>query len=125
MTQLLYIHLVAATVWVGGLILMAGIVPAVRGAPDDRTVIQAIARRFGVISWTALAVLVVTGLTMIMIGFGLSTTLTTKIGLVIVSAGLAAWHAIYARSQRPRTRGMVQATILVLALVIVGLAIRL
>ncbi|MEX1038770.1 MAG: hypothetical protein WDZ96_07950 [Acidimicrobiia bacterium] len=125
MTYLLYIHLVAATVWVGGLILMAGIVPAVRNATDDRTVIQAVAKRFGVISWTALAVLVVTGITMIMIGFNLSTTLTTKIGLVIVSAALAAWHTVSARHQTPRTRGLIQATILVLALVILGLAINL
>lgn len=125
LTYLLYIHLVAATVWVGGLIVMAGLVPAVRKATDDRTVIQAIAQRFGVISWTALAVLVVTGITMVMIGFNLSTTLTTKIGLVIVSATLAAWHTVSARHQTPRTRGMIQATILVLALVILGLAINL
>ncbi len=40
---------------------MGGLVPAVRKATDDRAVIQAMARRFGVISWIALGVLVVTG----------------------------------------------------------------
>lgn len=125
MTYLLYIHVVAATVWVGGLIVMAGLVPAVRNVTDDRTVIRAIAQRFGVLSWSALGILVATGIAMLLIGFDLSTTMTTKIGLVFVSAALAAWHTVSARHQTPRTRGMIQATILLLALVILGLAINL
>lgn len=125
MTVLLYIHVVAATVWVGGLIVMAGLVPAVREVTDDRTVIRAIAQRFGVFSWTALGLLVITGVAMLLIGFDLSTTLTTKIGLVFAAAALAAWHTVSARHQTPRRRAMIQATILLLALVIVGLAINL
>lgn len=125
MTYLLYIHLLAATVWVGGLIVMAGLVPAVRRVTDDRTVLQAMARRFGVISWIALGTLVLTGTTMLLIGFNLSTTLTTKLGLVFASAALAAWHTVSARHQSPRARGIIQATILLLALVIVALAINL
>jgi uncharacterized membrane protein len=125
MTYLLYIHVVAATVWVGGLIVMAGLVPAVRNVTEDRTVIRAIAQRFGVLSWTALGLLMLTGIAMLLIGFDLTTTLTTKIGLVFVAAALAAWHIVSARHQTPRRRGMVQATILLLALVIVGLAINL
>lgn len=125
MTYLLYIHVLAATVWVGGLIVMASLVPAVRRVTDDRTVLQAMARRFGAISWIALGLLVLTGTTMLLIGFNLSTTLTTKIGLVFASAALAAWHTVSARHQTPRRRGMIQATILLLALVIVALAINL
>jgi uncharacterized membrane protein len=125
MTYLLYIHVVAATVWVGGLIVMAGLVPAVRNVTEDRTVIRAIAQRFGVLSWTALGLLMLTGIAMLLIGFDLTTTLTTKIGMVFVAAALAAWHIVSARHQTPRRRGMVQATILLLALVIVGLAINL
>ena len=125
MTYLLYIHVLSATVWVGGLIVMAGLVPAVRRVTDDRTVLQAMARRFGAISWIALGILVLSGTTMLLIGFNLSTTLTAKIGLVFASAALAAWHTVSARHQTPRTRGMIQATILLLALVIVALAINL
>jgi hypothetical protein len=66
-----------------------------------------------------------TGIAMLLIGFDLTTTLTTKIGMVFVAAALAAWHIVSARHQTPRRRGMVQATILLLALVIVGLAINL
>jgi putative copper export protein len=124
-TVLLYVHLIAATVWVGGLIVMAGLVPSIRASTDDRTVIQNVAKRFGLISWTALTVLVLTGMSMVLIGFNLSTALTTKIGLVLVSAVLAAWHTVSASSQTPRTRGLIQAMILVLGLIIVGIAINL
>jgi len=124
-TFLLYIHLIAATVWVGGLIVMAGLVPTIRANTDDRAVIQAVARRFGLISWTALAVLVLTGTSMVVIGFNLSMALTTKIGLVLISASLAAWHTVSASNQPPRTRGVIQAVILVLGLVIVWIAINL
>jgi uncharacterized membrane protein len=125
MTYLLYIHVVAATVWVGGLIVMAALVPAVREVTDDHTVIRAIAQRFGVLSWTALGLLVITGTAMLLIGVDPSTTMTIKIGLVFASAALAAWHMVSARHQTPRKRGMIQASILLLALVIVGLAINL
>lgn len=125
MTVLVYIHLIAATVWVGGLIVMAGLIPAIRATTDDRGVIQAVAKRFGLISWTALGVLVVTGTSMLVIGFNLSMALTTKIGLVLVSAALAAWHTVSASSQTARTRGMIQGAILVLGLVIVWIAINL
>jgi putative copper export protein len=124
-TFLLYVHLIAATVWVGGLIVMAGLVPTIRANTGDRAVIQAVARRFGLISWTALAVLVLTGTAMVVIGFNLSTALTTKIGLVLISASLAAWHTVSASNQAPRTRGVIQAVILVLGLVIVWIAINL
>lgn len=124
MTFLLYIHVVAATVWVGGLIVMAGLVPAVREVTDDRTVIRAIAQRFGVLSWSALGILVITGVAMLLIGFNLSTALTAKIGLVFAAAAMAAWHMVSARHQTPRRRAMTQATILLLALVIVGLSIN-
>jgi uncharacterized membrane protein len=125
MTYLLYIHVVAATVWVGGLIVMAALVPAVREVTDDHTVIRAIAQRFGVLSWTARGLLVITGTAMLLIGVDPSTTMTIKIGLVFASAALAAWHMVSARHQTPRKRGMIQASILLLALVIVGLAINL
>ena len=124
MTVLLYIHVIAATVWVGGLIVLAGLVPAVRRATDDGEVIRVMARRFGVISWTALGLLIVTGTWMVMIAFNLSGVLVTKIALVLVSAGLAAWHTAAAGSQSPRLRGMIQGAILTLGLVIVGLALE-
>lgn len=56
----LFLHVLAASVWVGGQLTLAGLVPALRaGGPDaPRTV----ARRFNRIAWPAFGVLFVTGL---------------------------------------------------------------
>jgi len=116
-----YIHLLSATVWVGGLIVLGGLVPAVRKTTDDRSVIQAIARRFGVMSWTALGLLVLTG-TLMVFDRAWTGTLIAKIGLVMLSALLAAWHTMAAREQSPAVRGAIQGVILILALVILWLA---
>ena len=116
-----YIHLLSATVWVGGLIVLGGLVPAVRKTTDDRSVIQAIARRFGVMSWTALGLLVLTG-TLMVFDRVWTGTLIAKIGLVMLSALLAVWHTMAAREQSPAVRGAIQGVILILALVILWLA---
>jgi len=116
-----YIHLLSATVWVGGLVVLAGLVPAVRKTTDDRSVIQAIAKRFGVMSWTALGLLVLTGTSMVFDRVWTG-TLIAKIGLVMLSALLAVWHTMAAREQSPAVRGAIQGVILILALVILWLA---
>lgn len=122
MRVLFYLHLLGATVWVGGLIVVAGLVPAVRQVTEDRAVIRAIARRFGAISWAALTLQILTG-TLLVLDRVWTTELSIKIGLVLVSAGLAAWHTVGAKNQSPALRGAIQGVILVLALVIVWLAI--
>ena len=122
MDLIYYLHVLGATVWVGGLITLGGLVPAVRKATDNREVLRAMARRFGVISWTALGLQVLTGLWMAMDRFPWSAALNWKVGLVMISALLAAWHTVMARDQSPAVRGAIQASILVLALVIVALA---
>lgn len=116
-----YIHLLSATVWVGGLVVLGGLVPAVRKVTDDRSVIQAIAKRFGVMSWTALGLLVLTG-TLMVFDRVWTRTLIAKIGLVMLSALLAVWHTMAAREQSPAVRGAIQGVILILALVILWLA---
>ena len=122
MDLIYYLHVLGATVWVGGLITLGGLVPAVRKATDNREVLRAMARRFGVISWTALGLQVLTGLWMAMDRFPWSAALNWKVGLVMISALLAAWHTVMARDQSPAVRGAIQGSILVLALVIVALA---
>jgi putative copper export protein len=56
----LFLHVLAATVWVGGQFTLAGLVPALRtlGPEAPRTV----ARRFNRIAWPAFGVLFLTGL---------------------------------------------------------------
>jgi putative copper export protein len=58
-TVRLFLHILGATVWVGGQLTLAGLVPGLRaldpGAP------RAVARRFNLIAWPAFALLVLTG----------------------------------------------------------------
>jgi len=56
----LFLHVLAATVWVGGQITLGGLVPVLRRAGAD--VPRVAARQFGRIAWTAFAVLVATGI---------------------------------------------------------------
>lgn len=56
----LSLHVLAATIWVGGQFTLAGLVPTLRqGAPG---VIAPVARRFAQLAWPAYGILVVTGL---------------------------------------------------------------
>ena len=62
------LHVVAAFVWVGGVLMIGAVaLPAARNLPEEqqRPAISAIARRFRPIGWTALAVLLLTGLFML------------------------------------------------------------
>lgn len=56
----LFLHVLAASIWVGGQIVLAGLVPTVRGFGEDAT--RQVARAFNRIAWPAYAVAVVTGL---------------------------------------------------------------
>jgi len=56
----LSVHVLAATVWVGGQLTIAGLVPTARGLGEGAP--RALARAFARIQWPAYAVLVVTGL---------------------------------------------------------------
>lgn len=118
-----WIHLLAAAVWTGGLITLAVLVVALRNAGAERTQLQAAARAFGYLSWTALGVAVATGL------YQLSTygwpwsRLTLKLTLVGISAALALFHQVTARRTSPAMRGVIQGVILVLAIAIFGAAV--
>jgi putative copper export protein len=56
----LFLHVLAATVWVGGQLTLAGLVPAVRRLGPDAT--KTVARQFNRIAWPAFGVVVVTGI---------------------------------------------------------------
>ena len=124
MRLVFYLHLLAATVWVGGLITVGVTISAVRGVTDDRSVLAAIARRFGVLSWIAMTVLIVTGLIQAA-DYGWGGLLLVKVSLVLASIILSIWHTLGAHTQLPARRVMIQATILILALVILALAVAL
>jgi putative copper export protein len=56
----LFLHVLAATVWVGGQITLAGLVPVLRRAGAD--VPKSVARQFSRIAWPAFVVLIITGI---------------------------------------------------------------
>jgi putative copper export protein len=56
----LILHLLAATVWVGGQFTVAGLLPTIRSLGEDAP--KRVARAFARLLWPAYAVLVVTGL---------------------------------------------------------------
>jgi putative copper export protein len=58
-TVRLFLHVLAASVWVGGQITLAGVVPGVRRVAPEAT--RAIARGFARVAWPAFAVVVLTG----------------------------------------------------------------
>ncbi len=56
----LTLHVLAATIWVGGQITLGALVPTLRAAGAD--VPRTVARRFGQVAWPAFVVLVATGI---------------------------------------------------------------
>lgn len=92
----LFLHVLAATIWVGGQLTLAALVPVLRGF--DRDVPRAAARRFNQVAWVAFAVLIVTGVwNMVAVRDddhgAYETTLTVKLAVVAVSGVAAALHA--------------------------------
>ena len=59
-TLRLFIHVTAATIWVGGQLTLAGLVPAIR--PLGSEVTKLVARRFAMLAWPAFVVLTFTGI---------------------------------------------------------------
>lgn len=95
-TVRLFLHILAATIWVGGQLTLAGLVPVLRAAGVD--VPRRAATRFAWIAWPAFGVLILTGLwnvaaeAKLMHGRYL-TTFTIKMGVVVLSGVSAFLHA--------------------------------
>ena len=105
-TVRLFLHVLAAAIWVGGQLVLAALVPVLRRFGSDVTV--AAARRFNQVAWTAFGVLVVTGIWNIAAVWpqvshdpGYRTTLIVKLVVVAISGITAALH-IRSRTARGR-----------------------
>ena len=59
-TLRIFLHVLAASIWVGGQLVLAGLLPTVRAMGDDAP--RTVARAFNRIAWPAYGVAVVTGL---------------------------------------------------------------
>src|SRR5215472_10734275 len=92
----LFLHVTAATIWVGGQLTLAVLVPVLRQA--GATLPATVARRFSQVAWPAFAVLVATGVwNVIAVRSQLSgryeTTLIVKLIVVLISGVTAFLHA--------------------------------
>ena len=101
-TVRLFLHVLTATLWVGGQLTLAGLLPTLRALGME--IPRIVARRFNQIAWPAFAVLVATGVWNVAAVRGevhgsYRTTLIVKIAVVAVSGITAALHA------RSRSRG--------------------
>ena len=92
-----FLHLLAASVWVGGQVVLGGLVPRVRKSNPEA--LKTIANGFARVAWPAFAVSVVTGMWSILdidvsaMDTDYHVTLSLKITLVAVAGLAAAAHA--------------------------------
>jgi putative copper export protein len=95
-TVRLFLHVLGATVWVGGQLTLAALVPTLRALGSE--VPRAAARRFNQVAWPAFGLLVATGIWNIFaeqakITGSYRTTLVVKLIVVLISGVTAALHA--------------------------------
>src|SRR4249920_1391145 len=101
-TLRLFLHVLAATVWVGGQLTLAGMLPSVRALGPDAP--RKIARAFNRIAWPAFAVLVLTGVWNLMAvniadtSTAYQVTVFVKV-MVVAAAGISAAIHAGARSK--------------------------
>ncbi|MDA8290640.1 MAG: hypothetical protein M0Z33_03020 [Actinomycetota bacterium] len=98
----LSLHVLAASVWVGGQITVAGLLGTVRGFGEGAP--RAIARTFGRLEWPAFALLIATGVWNVLATHPSHESTAWKVVLaakiaVALAAGLAAWLHQRARSR--------------------------
>jgi putative copper export protein len=90
-----FLHLLAATVWVGGQLTLAGLVPVLKRIAPEAP--RAVAVQFGRIAWPAFAILVATGIWNIVAvgdaGDAYRRTLEVKLAVVVLSGVAAYLHA--------------------------------
>ena len=121
----LFLHVLAATMWVGGQFTLAALLPVLRAAGAD--VPRTAARQFGRVAWAAFAVLLVTGIWNIAAAKdthakGYQATLGIKLGFVALS-GLAAWWHQRASSRVALAAGGAAAALFSLAALFLGMVL--
>jgi putative copper export protein len=97
----LWVHVLAATIWIGGQATIALLLPLLRG---QRALLSAAGRRFQSMAWTAFAFVLLTGVLNMhdtgiawtnLTGSARGRTLVLKLGFVVLSGAAAAVHAVF------------------------------
>ena len=122
-----WLHLIAAAVWTGGLIVLGALIVTLHRAGVDREVLRAAGRQFARVSWPAMVIAVATGVAQVEImafdwGYG---RLHLKLGLVATAIVVALAHQLTARRTTPAVRGLLEGTVLLLSLAIFAAAVAL
>jgi len=96
---LITLHLLAAVVWIGGMLFLGLVLtPVLRYRPPDEraSLLSAVGRRFLKIGWAALGALLATGPALWALrGFELTTVLVVKLGLVAIILILSLIHDVF------------------------------
>jgi putative copper export protein len=101
-TARLFLHVLAATVWVGGQLTLVGLLPSVRALGPEAP--RAVARAFNRLAWPAFGVLVLTGIWNVLAAapsgdVHYDVTLAVKI-VAVAGSGLGAFLHSTATSRR-------------------------
>lgn len=117
----LFLHVLAASVWVGGQIVLGGLVPTLRKLGPDAP--KQVAQAFNRIAWPAYGIALVTGIWNMMVVDDLDQALFgIKFLLVVVSGAGAALH-IWGGSKAALAIGGALASLGAIAAMYVGLAL--
>jgi putative copper export protein len=121
------LHLASVAVWVGGQIVIAAIVPALRS--EHRSALPLVAKGFARVAWPAFAVSVLTGMWSIMTvdvgstSSGYQLAMMLKVLAVLLSGGAAAIHSA-GSSTAAKAIGGSLGLVFALAAVVLGVLIR-
>jgi len=91
-TLRLFLHVLAAAIWVGGQFALAGVIPALRKAAPEGT--KPVAKAFARLAWPAFGVLVVTGMWNIM-AIDITDTSSAYQGTVLLHIALAGGAGLF------------------------------
>lgn len=126
-TLRMFLHILGATVWVGGQITLAHLLPTVRTLGEDAP--RALARRFNTLAWSGFALLFVTGIwSVFTVDMANQTTeyhmtLGAKLMVVGVSGAGAAVHS-FGRSKLALALGGAAGLLGALGAVVIGVMLR-
>lgn len=125
-----FLHIISASVWIGGLITLGVLVSGLRRAGAHREDLRAMARTFNGLWWGATLLAIVTGIWTLFDAGGLPTGDTGyaqrflfKLALLGIAMTLAIAHTMTGRSAQPHTRGLLQAGNLLVGIGVIGAAV--
>ena len=105
----IFLHVMGATIWVGGQFTLAALVPVLRKSTGNNSeVIKAVARGFNRIAWPAFAVLIATGVwNMSSIPKDAPSNYSMVLGMkmmIVLLSGLAAF--MHSKAKNPKSVAM-------------------